>query len=104
MENYLGEFAIPIEQTPFADFTPADWALHYIACYGGIDGAHHKAWVLDQIARILHGARVIVTQARWADGDTEWRHAVDKAPLVYQDWITTITNNGAYAYDKGIAP
>ena len=22
--------------------------------YGGIDGAHHKQWVLDQILRIIH--------------------------------------------------
>ena len=28
-------------------------ALELIANYGGIDGGHHKMWVLDQVVRIL---------------------------------------------------
>lgn len=28
-------------------------ALGYIERYGGIDGAHHKQWVLDQVVRCL---------------------------------------------------
>ena len=28
-------------------------ALIMIINYGGTDGAHHKAWVLDQVVRIL---------------------------------------------------
>lgn len=30
-------------------------ALDVILQYGGIDGAHHKAWVLDQAVRALTG-------------------------------------------------
>jgi hypothetical protein len=30
-------------------------ALKLIARYAGTDGAHHKAWVIDQVARILLG-------------------------------------------------
>lgn len=30
-------------------------ALIIIAEYAGIDGDHHKAWVIDQVARILAG-------------------------------------------------
>ena len=30
-------------------------ALDLIVRYGGIDGAHHKDWVLDQVARVLAG-------------------------------------------------
>lgn len=30
-------------------------ALEMIFDYGGIDGAHHKQWVLDQVVRILAG-------------------------------------------------
>ncbi len=30
-------------------------ALNMIMCNGGIDGAHHKQWVLDQVVRILCG-------------------------------------------------
>lgn len=32
-----------------------DDALDLIDRYGGIDGAHHKQWVLDQVVRILAG-------------------------------------------------
>lgn len=28
-------------------------ALEFIERYGGIDGAHHKMWVIDQVARAL---------------------------------------------------
>lgn len=30
-----------------------DKALKLIYKYGGIDGGHHKQWVLDQIVRVL---------------------------------------------------
>lgn len=30
-------------------------ALACIASYGGIDGDHHKAWVIDQVTRALTG-------------------------------------------------
>lgn len=30
-------------------------ALDLIVSYGGIDGDHHKAWVLDQVTRALAG-------------------------------------------------
>jgi hypothetical protein len=35
----------------------ADKALELIVRYGGIDGDHHKAWVLDQVCRILTGCQ-----------------------------------------------
>ncbi len=31
-------------------------ALELLRQSGGVDGAHHKAWVLDQLARVLAGA------------------------------------------------
>lgn len=30
-----------------------DEALDLVMSYGGIDGEHHKQWVLDQVVRIL---------------------------------------------------
>lgn len=30
-------------------------AIGLIVQYGGVDGAHHKAWVIDQVLRILAG-------------------------------------------------
>ena len=30
-------------------------AIDLVVRYGGIDGDHHKAWVLDQVVRVLAG-------------------------------------------------
>lgn len=30
-------------------------ALNLAGCYGGRDTAHHKAWVIDQMCRVLAG-------------------------------------------------
>lgn len=58
-------------------------ALELIERYGGIDGAHHKQWVLDQVVRILTGEE-------------------------YEKWVRA-HNYGedgpdTYEWDKGIAP
>ncbi len=52
-------------------------AIGLIIQYGGVDGAHHKAWVIDQVLRILAGDeydKVIRTICAGDDGpDTyEW--------------------------------
>ena len=46
MKGYLGEFDTEVN----SEFTKNDWALWYIGQYGGFDGDHHKAWILDQVA------------------------------------------------------
>ena len=57
-------------------------ALDLINDYGGIDGAHHKQWLLDQLVRIL---------------------AYD-----YDEWVIQFNygDEGAHTYewDEGIAP
>jgi hypothetical protein len=75
-----------------------DWALQYIQQYGGIDGNHHKAWVLDQVARILHGTPVIVTGAR---KETLFRTGDPSSS--YLEWAEMM-RSGGYNYDEGIAP
>lgn len=56
-----------------------------ITRYGGIDGAHHKQWVLDQIVRTATGG-----------GDD------------YADWVRAYEagDDGpkTYEWDQGIAP
>lgn len=58
-------------------------AVEIIAQYGGIDGAHHKQWVLDQVVRRLLGTR-------------------------YPDWVrkqkTGEDGPETYVWDEGIAP
>lgn len=58
-------------------------ALHVLLRYGQTDGAHHKAWVIDQAVRALTGHAYEETIAEWCDGD---------------DGPET------YAWDEGIAP
>jgi len=58
-------------------------ALDLIKNYGGIDGGHHKQWVLDQVVRKLTG-------------------------FGYEAWVTG-HNDGedgpeTYIWDEGIAP
>lgn len=37
--------------------TPTEAALEIALQYGGIDGAHHKMWIIDQMVRALTGDR-----------------------------------------------
>jgi hypothetical protein len=103
--KYLGE--VPIDVTKhdeFSEYTPTDWAMYFIESYGQIDGDHHKAWVLDQVARILKGTPVIVTQARWDDGQTEYSVSVNKkTSKKYKEWVLAMKGD-EYDYDEGIAP
>ena len=59
-------------------------AVELISEYGGIDGGHHKQWVLDQTMRILLGE------------DT------------YPKWVAAYENGEdgpeTYEWDTGIAP
>ncbi len=54
-------------------------AMTVLNNYSQIDGAHHKAWCLDQVARALMG-----------DGYSKWRELYE--------------NNGEYGWDEGTAP
>jgi len=67
-----------------AESNKIDKAVEIISDYGGIDGGHHKQWVLDQVLKTLMGASV------------------------YQKWLVAY-NNGedgpdTYEWDHGIAP
>lgn len=108
MENYLGEFPVDIDKTIYKDYTPKDWALYFIGAYGGIDGAHHKDWVLDQVARILNGAEIIVVEARWGqlnNNHTEYRVRVGEPTNEYIAWVADMMNGedgpNTYSYDEG---
>lgn len=56
-------------------------SLRLIERYGGIDGAHHKQWVIDQVARVLTGTS-------------------------YRKWVKAMTSgdNEGYEWDTGVAP
>lgn len=62
-----------------------DEALELIHSYGGIDGAHHKQWVLDQVVRKL------------CDSEES-----------YEAWVSEYQDGedgpDTYEWDVGIAP
>lgn len=111
MREYLGTTPIVVEQHPvYSKYTPVDWAMLWVEKYGQFDGSHHKAWVIDQVARILKGTPVIVELAAWSGGLTEERFYLDEPTEQYKDWVIAmlgeLTEDGEYeySYDEGIAP
>lgn len=106
--KYLGETPTDICRSPFHAHKKEDWAMSFIEAYGQIDGDHHKAWVLDQVARILNGTKVIVTTARWEDGHKEYRINVGKPSKKYLGWVKSMQfgedGDETYGYEEGIAP
>lgn len=60
-----------------------DKAIEIAVGFGGIDGEHHKAWVIDQMVRVLAGDRYdsVVADAKAGDDGPD-----------------------TYTWDEGIAP
>ena len=111
MQGYLGEFPVDVKDTEYANYTPADWALFCVERYGQFDGGHHKQWALDQIARVLNGTPMVITEARWDNGHTELRISTDEPSQGYLDWVLEMkgawdeeNEEYEYGYDEGIAP
>ena len=110
--EYLGETPVDLTTHPvYASYTPAQWALEWIHQYGQIDGAHHKAWVLDQVARILNGTPVTAKMASWSDGQQELRLDLQDPPTPeYNEWVLMTLGpkdddgEHLYSYEIGIAP
>jgi hypothetical protein len=110
-KKYLGETKLDsYENTPYEGWTQQDWAIEYIARYGGIDGDHHKTWVLDQVVRILKGTPVGLRLAKWDDGQQEYRFSTEESSAEYKEFVEEIkewneeTEEYDYEWDEGIAP
>jgi hypothetical protein len=69
-------------------------ALAIAVAYGGIDGAHHKDWTIDQMVRALTGCPVLEE----SQGESE----------EYQKLVADARNGEdgpeTYSWDLGIAP
>lgn len=84
-----------------------DKAISYAVRYGGIDGDHHKAWVIDQMVRALTGCPEVQDSAIGSDGERytyqrqgesdEYKALVAKA-CAGEDGPET------YDWDEGIPP
>ncbi len=108
MDGYLGETVLNIRKTEYALYSKEDWVMYYVERYGGIDGDHHKTWLLDQIARILKGAEIQIKVARWSNGHTEDRINIINPTEEYHMWVEEMKSGedgpDTYDYDVGIAP
>jgi len=103
--RYLGLFPVDIENTPYKDYTKEDWIEHYLFRYGQIDGSHHKAWVLDQIARIIKNTKMEISIRKWSNGKGEYSICThDEPSKEYLDWVERYCDGDNYSYDVGIAP
>lgn len=81
MDGYEGETVIEHSQSE------DDLAMQFISQYSYIDGAHHKQWLIDQVARILLGTPVILKEAKWSNGKTELRYKTGDPSKEYLAWI-----------------
>ena len=108
MEGYLGEKIIDVSNTEYVEYTPLDWALLWIKIYGGIDGAHHKDWLLDHVVRILKGTQIIIKEIKWSNGFIEKRFTLDEPTEEYLQWVKEIKSGedgeDTYDYEYGCAP
>ena len=108
MEGYLGETIVEQKDTKFKDYDRGSWAMYFLECYGGIDGAHHKDWVLDQMARAMKGTSIIIKLAKWSNGQQEYRISTGEPSEEYLAWVKEMCagedGENTYSYDEGIAP
>lgn len=110
MENYLGEFDTDYGK----NYTKEQWAMEFIETYGQIDGEHHKAWVLDQVARVLNDTPIIVKEARWGEENnikiTDIRFKTGEPSQKYLEWVDSMLGDEdeifgrEYEYYEGCAP
>lgn len=82
-------------------------ALETILRYGGIEGSHHKTWVIDQVVRALTGCPIEKVVAIDCNGDTYTYEKMGESQE-YLDWVKDAKDGEdgpeTYDWDIGIAP
>lgn len=75
-------------------------ALDYAVMYGGIDGGHHKAWVIDQMVRALCGCPMVDATATDCNGMT-YRYQRQGESKEYLDFVANAKagDDGPETYD-----
>lgn len=84
-----------------------DTALDYALRYGGIDGAHHKMWVIDQMVRALTACPLVLAVAKDSNQEA-YEYERQGASEEYQ-WLIQEHQDGAdgpntYGWDEGTPP
>lgn len=82
-------------------------ALDIAINYGGIDGDHHKAWVIDQMVRALTGCPTETRETSDIRGEIYTYAALGESEE-YLALVTDAKSGGygpeTYGWDIGIAP
>jgi hypothetical protein len=75
--------------------------------YGGIDGDHHKDWVIDQMLRALTSCPMVVKTATDSRGK-EYTYTTQGESDQYKDMVAEACDGedgpNTYPWDCGIAP
>lgn len=83
------------------------YALEIAHEAGGVDGAHHKAWVIDQMVRALTGCPTVTKTAADYRGQS-YDYSAQGESDEYLAWVTLAKagEDGpeTYEWDEGIAP
>ena len=90
-----------------ADSDRIDKALDLAIRYGGIDGDHHKAWVIDQMVRALTGCPMVKKTGHRADGleyDYEDQGESEEYLKLVADANDGEDGPDTYEWNVGIAP
>ena len=74
---------------------------------GGVDGAHHKMWVIDQMVRCLTGCPIVESVAISATSGKPYKFfSLGESPE-YKEWVAAYCRGEdgehTYAWDTGIA-
>ena len=108
--TYLGQTTVSQDESSYAGLDRSGLVLSLIYSCGQTDGSHHKAWVLDQIVRILNGAELTFSKREWSDSPPEYDMHVGSSPE-YEDWVKDYRGEYdedyecfEYDYDVGIPP
>jgi hypothetical protein len=82
-------------------------ALNIAIQFGGIDGSHHKDWVIDQMVRALTGCTMVEAQGIDSAGEP-YTYKKQGESEEYKQLIADATAGedgpDTYEWNKGIAP
>lgn len=82
-------------------------AIGFAVQYGGIDGDHHKAWVIDQMVRALTGCPMVTREAKDYRGEPytyETQGESDEYRKLVAEAKSGEDGPETYSWDEGIPP
>lgn len=98
--KYLGETPVDTATHPeFKDKTAVDWAIDFAVDGLLTDGAHHKHTALVQVVQVLTGTPVHVREAKWEDGQHEFREVMGEPSQEYRSLLDELKKQDYWVED-----